>query len=416
MRTATLLRINSCLAGKYFYGIALLVVLASAYTFRSTSEMSPVFTVPFFSGAANFQPGAGWRYAVEEVFRYDALSPEARGHYRFRKFPGAALVPYSHNNPGLLYNILVAKSLFFWLGDVNALKCYQVLVHLLVCGVALALLRKPWHRGLFLLAYAANPLVIYFVTFPFYYFWQVLPSLAIVVLLGYRKKLHPAAVALLAAGMALALVTRPTVVFAVGCGFGLLLRTGWRNVAVAGATFALVTLVLYAPASNKTVWHTIYVGVGAYPNPYMQGLSDNNGFDLFRSRTGIALSISPGGNFHEPVLFKRYEALLRDEYLVMLRQSPLLLVRNACLNFGQAFSAGYFVDYPRWVSYVSAAFGLVFCLLLVRYRLFWWAIAIAATTLSFFPYFPPIQAYMFGSYLLLVMAFIALLEKINQTP
>jgi hypothetical protein len=63
------------------------------------------------------------------------------------------------------------------------------------------------------------------------------------------------------------------------------------------------------------------------------------------------------------------------------------------------------------VSYFSAAVGFVFCLLLLLKRQFLWILAIAASSATFTPYYPPIQVYMYGSFILIVCAFISLLKQ-----
>ncbi len=177
---------------------------------------------------------------------------------------------------------------------------------------------------------------------------------------------------------------------------------------------ALSFLLINKKYDNKTIWHTIYAGIGAYPNSHnLPKLSDNTAYALYTEKTGQILDLRPGGNFYDKKVFSNYAKVLRTEYMHILQTDPFILIRNAILNFFQTFSLGYFVDYPLWVSYLSALAGFIFCMLLLIKKQYLWIIAIAASTLTFTPYYPPIQAYMFGNYVLIVGAFINLLKQFS---
>jgi hypothetical protein len=193
-----------------------------------------------------------------------------------------------------------------------------------------------------------------------------------------------------------------------------LLESKWRSM----GCFVLFLLLINIFAAKKTgnsqlYWHTIFIGIGAYPNPFLSSLSDNEGFDFFHKRTGLVISNTiPGGNIYtDHALRDTYITTLKNEYLSLWQTQPFLLIKNAALNFFQSFSLGYFVDYPLWVSYLSAATGFVFCLLLLLKKQYLWIIALAACSITFTPYYPPILAYMYGSFILIVAAFISLLKQ-----
>jgi hypothetical protein len=211
--------------------------------------------------------------------------------------------------------------------------------------------------------------------------------------------------------LGLAFITRPTVLFLI---IFILIIAFFKNsakVAILSCIIFLTFVFLFnRKTENKTVWHTIYIGVGAYPNLYVTALSDNEAYAIYENQTGEKLNVSTGGNFYDLKVINRYEKLLQKEYMQIVRKAPFMLLKNAILNFFQSFSVGYFVDYPLWVSYLSSFFGFIFFNLLLIKRNFLWIAAIALSSLSFTPYYPPIQAYMFGSYILLVGAFIQLLH------
>jgi len=396
--------------------IAIVTIAIASVLFENHRQMAAIFTVPFFSGAANTGIGQPWQCAPEEVSKYKLLSTEQKESYKFSSYPPSSLINYNHYNAGFVYLIIVAKQIFFWKGDIQALKAFHVLMHIIICLLIISVIERKTFKFLFLLCYGLNPLVIYFVTFPYLYFWQVLPSFAIAVVLLQNKPLRIGQFLLLATVCALAFVVRPTVILAVLFLFFLLFTINKRYTLLVSLTgFLTVFLWLWTPAGNKTIWHTAYVGIGAYENPYMQGVTDNNAFALFKKKTGQNLYLYPGGNYYDSTTFAANVRILKTEYLKIAKQIPLLLLRNAFLNFFQGFSIGYLLDYPMWTNYLSMAAGLVFFILLVINRLYKWIIAIALTNLSFSVYFPPIPAYMFGSYLLLVSAFIVLLQKNADT-
>jgi hypothetical protein len=401
--------------GLFFYVLVVIVIVLSALVFENHKQMSPVFTAPFFSGAANFDYEKGWRFSEQEYWSFESLSNGEKENFRFKPMPEASLMPYRHYNSGYLYIIMVAKKLFFWLADIKAIKYFQVLSHILLSLMLCSRINNRLGQLAFVALYAVNPLVIYFVTFPFLYFWQVLPSAIFALLLLSGFQIKPYQAGLFGLFTAVAFCTRPTVVLVVALiGVFLFLKVNVRAGLIYLVTFAGVTLILFEKAENKSLWHTVYIGVGAYPNPYMQGLTDNNGYALYRRHIGESLSVSIGGNFYTKEVFERYNHLLLDKYMQIVRQDLLLIIKNAFINFLQSFSVGYFVNAPVWVNYLSAGVGAIFLALLCIRKQFLWIMAIALNSLAFTPYFPPIQAYMFGGYILLVCAFVAQFQSFFQ--
>ena len=183
----------------------------------------------------------------------------------------------------------------------------------------------------------------------------------------------------------------------------LMLAVRHRKPAYALAVPILLALMMLTNYQSKEVWHTAYVGFGAYPNPFVHGLSDNNGYAEYEAQTGVRLRMSsPGDNYYDPSVYRAYQHVLRDEYLRIVWDSPLIATRNAALNVLQSFSFGYPVARPR-LAYASAAFGAVVIVLLLLTAQYWLLLGIAAVSAGFVLYFPPIPAYMFGGYMLLVV-------------
>jgi hypothetical protein len=177
-----------------------------------------------------------------------------------------------------------------------------------------------------------------------------------------------------------------------------------RQVRYPLAALAFFFLAVSTNYAMKAVWHTAYVGVGAYPNTYMPDLSDNNGYALFEKQAGVQLRLSsPTDNYYEPKIYDAYTNTLKAEFLAIASERPDLVIRNAALNFLQAYSFGYPVGHLT-LAYISAFLGGVVVLLLFWARQYWLMLGIGAVAVAFAPYFPPIPAYMFGGYMLLAVA------------
>ena len=142
----------------------------------------------------------------------------------------------------------------------------------------------------------------------------------------------------------------------------------------------------------------------------MTGLSDDNGYALFQRKTGVPLNASLGGNYYDEKVMARYRDVSRSEFLRMARDDPGVLVRNAALNTLQGFTIGYLVG-QRYVVHVTMALaGLLFAGLLVYTRQYVLTGLVLATIATFVPYYPPVPAYTYGAYLLLVVGLIRAVE------
>ncbi len=393
----------------FIAGAALLIWLACLFL-NNQKQMSAVWTAPYLSGAANYEWGKGFRVHFPEMRQFKELPDSQKETYHFQ--PQQHLEVYENNSVGYLYLVQIAKVIFFWQGDLQAIESLQILFHILLSIVILFLIRDGLSFGLFLCLYALNPLIIYFVTFPYYYFWQVVPGVVVIAYLYNRKLTFRYWLIPIAVLLALAYLVRPTVLFVtVFVCILFLVREKWYYSLPSLLVLVLFIRLLNTPGYDNP-WFTMYIGIGGYPNAYVPKLSDNSAYELYQQRTGQVLDASLDGNFYTKEVADRSAQVLKDEYWKIAREHPFLLFRNAVLNFFESFSAGYFVDLPQWASYVSALLGLVFCLWLTIQKQYLWMVAIALSALSFTPYYPPIQAYMYGSFIVLVGAFIVVLQPL----
>jgi hypothetical protein len=391
--------------------IVVALILASASLFDNERQMRPHFTAPYLSGAANFEIGKPWVWSPSEGAEFGEMSIQERERHRFERRDD--LVRPTRLEVGYMYIVLVARSVFFWMGDIQAVEALQLVVHILITLAGMALLRSWLARLLLLLLYGLNPVVLHIVTYPFYYFWQTIPA-ALIFFYLIRKDLR-LGWGLLPVGFLLGLsfITRPTVVLTIGLlGLLMLIRERPRT-AIAGILVMIATvIVLNQDTIRSNPWHTMYVSVGAYPNPYGIEFADWSGFQYYEEQTGIEIDPRTGGNYEDPELREDYRQRLKARYKEIFVDSPLMLVRNAALNIFQSFGPGY-VTASRGLSYASAFLGLLVLLLLLVRRKFLWVVAIGLCSITFTPYCPPIPVYMFGAYILIVGGIIAVLSETN---
>ena len=399
-----------------FLLVAAALILAASFLFNTDRAQSAVWFGPYLSAAAN----VGWgefRYDLDETIAFRDMTAEERRAYRFKH--SDRLIPYKNNAVGYSYVAFAATSLFPWLPDVQALELLQILLHVGLSVWVIALLGTQVQRLLFLVLYALNPVVLYFVTFPFYYFMQAIPSFALLILLiaksrGLRPQSVATSVAFLAGAAALAIVylTRPTTIGAIAGFFLLAVFVVGPRWVVAGGLVLFVALAHSGPApSDNNPWHTAYIGVGAYPNDYVEAFNDNVGYALYEEKTGVPLNASLGGNLYESGVANRYADITRAAYVSILERDWPRLLRNVVLNTLQGFSPGYVAGQPYWLHLLFAATGLIVLAALAWSRQFVLILLIGITAGTFTVLCPPIPAYMYGAYALLVYGFIRVLDR-----
>jgi hypothetical protein len=269
-----------------------------------------------------------------------------------------------------------------------------------------------------MVVYMTNPLILKYVTFDFYYFWQSVPGLLLVLMVLDSKKrmVYPILFALL---FPVLLSTRMTLALSLVVFFIFLLkRYKWYVPVLAGCVFLLLYNTINKP-TEKNLWHTVYVGIGAYENPYVSELSDNEGYRLYEETTGERLSASIGGNYYETSTIRKYQEITKNKVMEILGENPLLFIKNALLNSLQVFSIGYVNKGGDLLNILSAVLGLLVLLWLVYLKKYVLIVLIAAPSILFTGFFPPIPAYMFGSYVFLVIGyyyiFRDILQKLNLT-
>jgi len=399
------------------YGLVAGLIVLACVLFNTDRTQSAVWYGPYLSAAANVEWG-DFRYDLQETIAFKDLEPAEREAYRFQR--SEDLIPYRNNAVGYVYVVAAAKALFGWLPDLRAVEALQITLHTLFCTWIIFRLRSPAAKVLFLVLYALNPVVIYYVTFPFYYFAQAIPSFALLLLMirDEESQTRPLVTTLLLVSAAVLLgvvfLARPSTIGAIAAFFLLAVaRPRLRWPAVGAVLLFLMVVVTGRVASPHGPWHTAYIGIGAYPNEYVPAFNDNVGYALYRDKTGAELNASLGGNLYDDDVLTEYVALARQEYLSILERDWPRFVRNVVLNTLQGFSIGYMAGQPYWLHGLVALSGLVVIVLLLwsgQYVLFG---LIGLTIGTFVPFSPPIPAYMYGAYALLVFGSLGVLEKLR---
>lgn len=395
------------------YVLGALLILGMAALLDNEGYGKPRWTVPYFSGAANYTPGQGWRINPADIETFAALPDHgAREAYRFKRAAPEALVAYNFQTIGYMYVAWVARALFFWQGDLRAVESLQLVVHLLLTFLVMGRLKRRSSKVLFFVLYGLNPLMLYMATTPYYRYWPAVASAPVAFyLLDAKRRVGWAAGLGIAVLLGLMYAVRPTVLL-IGVFFcALVALRGSKVLGVACLGVYLFSgLVLFNGNDHiKNPWFAAYVGVGGYPNPYMDlPIADASGYVVYERQTGDAM-IKNGQLDLEAFNSDAFWVAIKEAYLDIVQTHPLMLLRNALLNFFQAFSLGYFTK-SLYLSYLSALGGALYFGLLLWHRQFWFILAIAASALTFTPYYVPTQAIMFGTFLLLVSSALAVLQ------
>jgi len=398
------------LKNKIFFTLfSVALILLSALVFQNNNNQGINWTFPYFSGAANFERLFEWKISPSEYEVAKKLSDQEYRKYRHNETK-ETIISIS-NFYGYVLIAIASRILFPWSGDLNGIILFQIFIHVLTSlFILIKVFENSFQRYSYLFLYAANPLIIYFTTYPSYYFWTSIPSiLFLIIFLQPRWRL--VSIPLSVPVLLFSFMIRPTTLFL--CIFIYLFaiasaavkRDRWVFFFCLSLFAGGVTLL--QGQSIRSPWHTMYVGLGAYSNNFgIDGLSDTNGYLLFHRQTGETIDTNPiSGNYNNLVTRKQYDEILMRQYMHIANEYPMSLLRNAVLNTSLAFSIGYIVN-KAWVNWSMIFLGLMVITLFVMTRQWVWLFSVLATSLGYTWYYPPIPAYHFGAYLLLVTGLI----------
>lgn len=393
--------------------------LAALYFILPNYGMSPVWSVPFFSGSVNSSLISKWNFAPVEVDNLKHLKGLSIYFYEFKKYNDIDLQSYGFNTTGLLYIIKLAHFLFPFLGQIGSLVLFQIITHSVITYIFMSKFKSHLSRLLFLALYGVNPFILYEATMPFYYYWAVLASVG-----GLLIFLNPKAPAIKIILYFLLIIVayfiRPTTLpIALFC----IVFIGFKRRFLTSIFLAIVLgISIYGFNSilNKTInygpWHTAFVGIGAYPNPYpfLYDLSDNRGYDRYKEITNKNMNSSIKGNYYQKADRDEYLGIMKNEYFKILKENPFLIIRNVAINVLQLFSFGHLANRGFGINIFEALCGLFFLGYLIYKGKFWAIAFIISTGIGVAVLFPPIQAYMFSTYICLVFIFLCLIRNKNS--
>ncbi len=401
----------------WLMAFAAATMLIAATVFWNQGSQSSAWIYPYFSGAANLGLDFSWKIDAAAYISFAQLPYADQVEYAFVRGQPSDLKQYTILDPGYVFIVWIAQALLFWLPSIKAVLWFQVAFHVASVLWVMRVLVSSRQRWIFLIAYGLNPLVLHFVTFAFYYYWQVVPAL---LWLAYEARggirLNRKIYYMLAAMMVVFLIRQSTLVL---CLF-MLVYWAWKERTV-HAWIALLTMLLFVLLVKNPAqpWHTAYIGLGAYPNAAGIELSDESGYSRYKDLSGTQIETTPSnGNYYDTTTRSAYYDTLRKELLSYALQQPGELIRNAVINIGQSFSLGY-ITKSLTLSYLSAGIGALVMLVMACCGMYLRMAVLFAGVAGFVLYFPPIPAYMFGNYLLLAWVLVHVvdswLEKVGMS-
>lgn len=367
------------------------------------------FSGAYFSGATNIQLNFNYLFEPKQRFKIDTAQIYVFAHlpkedFDFNFYPSKNTIDYSHNSIGFAWICKLALSLFgHFLPPIDSLKILQFFIHLLSCLWIASLLNNYKEKIIFSLLYATNPLVLYIVTYPYYYFWTVIPVIIVLPYLlksdfKWGKLLIPL---IMCAGLVLA--SRTVILpFFIILGY-IIFKKENKKIAWINISLLIFSFYFFWSPNQKNLPFTAYIGLGAYTNNILPNMNDETGFILAKDKIE---SWHFDNCYYQENFQKEFSKTLTTQYFEKVKEHPLLIARNALLNLGGAYSIGYLNDYSFLLRLISSLIGFVFIGLMFYKKMYSWLIVVFINCVGFIFYYPPIQIYMFSNYILLVLAFI----------
>lgn len=392
--------------------VLIVLALLTAFFVTRNHRMSANWMGPYLSAAHNLEWGGEFNINVDEVKYFKELNTAEQDNYKFKKRDD--LVHYNHNPIGYAYLIKGATMIFPFAGDQMAIILLQSLVYFLICFLFLRFsnltLKQKW---LFLFLFAVNPIILRFVPFNFYYFWQIIPSVLFAYLI-LNKTPNKTITFILIILLPFTYMTRPTLIFTLFF-IGYLL---YKKINVKYTFFSMLYVVLLASwlyqPTKKNIWFTIYTGIGAYENKYNIALNDNTTYKLYEDKTGKKLNASVGGNYYSNEVIEEFTKITKDKVMAIFKETPFIFIKNGIINTLQGYAIGFLNKGGDFVNYLIAFMGLVYIIILLYFKKYIWFLMIGFSLGTFTLYYPPIQAYMYGVYLLIVLSFISIFNCIYK--
>ena len=374
----------------------ILLFIVIAIPFKNTRMQHPIWVVPYTSGAANWSIGQPWKVALGDDQLYREKSVEQRWvDVAQPSSEPAKLIEFSAHDEGWMWVLWFTRKIFPFLSDLQGVVLLAVILHLGFSALILNRLNPGWQRYLFTFIFICNPITLHLVTFPYYYYWQAFPSLLAIIIWQYRDKINIWYLPALALFLALCVAVRPNVIFVCLLVLGLTLYfiRHWVTY-LSVVLFALCFLSI--PKANKMFWHTVYAGLGAYPNNNGLYLSDESSYASYKNKTGVTLDTTLGGNYYNLQVRDVYNQYLKKESVEYIKMHPTDSLKNVFLNLSIGVLSPYKPGAAAWIYYVQAFLGLIFFGFLIWLRQWLALIGLVLSLGCIAIIYPPIAAYAVG--------------------
>lgn len=364
------------------------------------------WVMPYLSAAKNFDFSFSMYIDKNQIDEFNKLNLENQFKFVFQSSEN--IEKYDYLPIGFTFVVFFATKIFSFLGDLQAINLLHQIIHIGISFLILNIIEKPRDKFLFFILYAINPIIIYFVNYPFYYFWQVIPATIFLYYFITKKSVGNLIFILSLVFLFIYMIRPSTLFFIVFIYIYFLFKNINDFKKIIFSFFMFLGLLNILPSFKTVPWHTMYVGIGGYENPYNISLSDEEGYLYFKNKTGKIYNSDSVKN-EESV--KEYFEVLKNRYLEIAKEEPFLLFSNALKNIISSYGFGH-KSGDVWLNNLSIFAGLISILLLLYSRQYIIFLAIGIFSFSFTPYFPPIAGYMYGSYILIVFGFIKSLDFI----
>jgi putative flippase GtrA len=377
-----------------FAPILLFIVLA--IPFRNTRMQHPIWVVPYTSGAANWSIGQPWQVALGDDVIYRQKTIEERWADVAQPSPDSSkLIEFAAHDEGWMWVLWFTRKAFPFLSDLQGVVLLAVILHLVFSALILNRLNPGLQRYLFTFIFICNPITLHLVTFPYYYYWQAFPSLLAIIIWQYRDKINIWYLPGLAIFLALCVAVRPNVIFIslLVLALALYFIRHWVTY-LSVMLFALCFLSI--PKVNKMFWHTVYAGLGAYPNNNGLYLSDESSYASYKNKTGVTLDTTLGGNYYNLQVRDVYNQYLKKESVEYIKMHPTDSLKNVFLNLSIGVLSPYKPGAAAWIYYVQAFLGLIFFGFLIWLRQWPVIIGLGLSLGCIALIYPPIAAYVVG--------------------
>jgi hypothetical protein len=356
-----------------------------------------IWVAPYTSGAANWSIGQPWKVAIgdDQIYKNKSIG-ERWVDVAQPVQDSSKLIEFSAHDEGWMWVLWFTRKIFPFLSDLRGVILLAIILHLGFSALILNRLNPGWQRYLFTFVFVCNPLTLYLLSFPYYYYWQAFPSLLAIIIWQYRDKVNIWYLPGLALFLALCVAIRPNVIFI--CLLVLALTVYFIR-----HWFTYLSVVLFAlcflsiPKVNKMFWHTVYAGLGAYPNHNGLYLSDESSYASFKNKTGITLNTAFGQNYYNLQLRDQYNQHLKAESIEYIKTHPVQSLRNVILNLSIGIFSPYKPNSPSWIYYTQAFLGLIFLVGLIWLRQWPVLIGLSLSLGCIALIYPPIAAYVVGS-------------------